>query len=583
MATKVAILVNVVKVALIVGAASLVLPAMRWLVVPSLGVAGFWAMRALRNVELVASAAQRVDVNLVQGRPQVRWPELVGAARVLPAAQVLSRRTNFRIAMTNAGLLDAMSAPPPFLLWLPGGARAYRGVIQSRTMDWAIDFCVLSAITTPTGGLAREVRGRGGPAAALALVRKRVVSASLLAIVAGPVFVCYYTAAALLRYAERLRSSPSSLLGARQWSPRARWLFRDFNELPHTFERRLARANVAANLYFDDFESPMVRTLAQFGSFAMGVAMALVVGLSLQTSGSLDFFVIPGTDDVHVSSLYALATLGALLSMFRSALPEEFSSKEPSEHLRRLASHTHHYPPSWRNGELPHDAIRAELNQLYEVKPALFAYEIVAMLAAPWLFYRRLLPAAPELLRFVLDYGEDVEGLGFVCRFASFRIGDHGNAAFGAPRSAPRSWRTRHGKLEMSVLTFKAENPEWTPADPDAQQFLESMGAPSTTAALTSLGASAAGWAPRASGDAPSSTLGVSEDGLDTAAHLADTMFASTLAPGRRGGGGDDDGEFGEPGLDPDLAAAVGRTGGDEVDSLIVQESPGGRAHVRRW
>jgi len=555
---------------LMAGAVALVLPPLAFLGPPVLALATFWAMKSLRNVELVAASAQRVDIDLTRGRPQARWPDLVGSARVLPAAQVLSRRSNFRLAMTNAGLLDAISVPPPFIRWLPGGTRAYRGVMQSRTMDWAIDFCVLSALITPGGGLAREVRGRAGPTAALTLIRKRIVSASLLAIVAGPAFVCYYTVAALLRYAERLRSSPSSLLGARQWSPRARWLFRDFNELPHTFERRLARANVAANLYFDDFESPMVRTLAQFGSFAMGVAMALVVGLSLQTSGSLDYFVVPGTDDMHASSLYVLATLGALLSMFRSALPEEFSSKEPSEHLRRLASHTHHYPAAWRNGEVPHDAIRAELNQLYEVKPALFAYEIVAMLASPWLFYRRLLPAAPELLRFVLDYGEDVDGLGFVCRFASFRVGDHGNAAFGAPRSAPRSWRTRHGKLEMSVLTFKAENPEWTPADPDAQQFLTSMGAPAATSTLTSLGASAAGWTARAS-EGPSSTLGVSEDGLDTAAHFADTMFASTLGPGQP----TDD-------VDPDLAAVIARGDGDEVDSLIVQESPGGRTHVTR-
>lgn len=40
------------------------------------------------------------------------------------------------------------------------------------------------------------------------------------------------------KYGEDLRQTPGSVLGAREWTPLARWKFREFNELPHYLQTR---------------------------------------------------------------------------------------------------------------------------------------------------------------------------------------------------------------------------------------------------------------------------------------------------------------------------------------------------------
>jgi autophagy-related protein 9 len=44
-----------------------------------------------------------------------------------------------------------------------------------------------------------------------------------------------------------------SAIGSRGYTPFARWKFREFNELPHVFERRLDESYPAAKQYVDQF------------------------------------------------------------------------------------------------------------------------------------------------------------------------------------------------------------------------------------------------------------------------------------------------------------------------------------------
>ena len=56
---------------------------------------------------------------------------------------------------------------------------------------------------------------------------------------------------------QEYHKNPSSI-GSRQYTPYAQWKFREFNELPHLFERRLDRSYLTAKEYIDQF--PKERT-----------------------------------------------------------------------------------------------------------------------------------------------------------------------------------------------------------------------------------------------------------------------------------------------------------------------------------
>lgn len=56
---------------------------------------------------------------------------------------------------------------------------------------------------------------------------------------------------------QQYHKNPSSI-GSRNYTLYAQWKFREFNELPHLFERRLARSHPIASEYIDQF--PKERT-----------------------------------------------------------------------------------------------------------------------------------------------------------------------------------------------------------------------------------------------------------------------------------------------------------------------------------
>lgn len=56
---------------------------------------------------------------------------------------------------------------------------------------------------------------------------------------------------------QEYHKNPSSI-GGRQYTPYAQWKFREFNELPHLFERRSDRSYPVAKEYIDQF--PKERT-----------------------------------------------------------------------------------------------------------------------------------------------------------------------------------------------------------------------------------------------------------------------------------------------------------------------------------
>ena len=55
-----------------------------------------------------------------------------------------------------------------------------------------------------------------------------------------------------------------------------------------------------------------------------------------------------------------------------------------------------------------------------------------------------------------------------MCAFGAFDLRRHGNANWGSPWHAADGMRSRHGKLERSLVTFAAEYPFWHPEGPAA-------------------------------------------------------------------------------------------------------------------
>lgn len=67
----------------------------------------------------------------------------------------------------------------------------------------------------------------------------------------------YIAKGSLLTKLQEYHKNPSSI-GGRQYTPYAEWKFREFNELPHLFKRRLNESYPVANEYIDQFPKEKV-------------------------------------------------------------------------------------------------------------------------------------------------------------------------------------------------------------------------------------------------------------------------------------------------------------------------------------
>lgn len=77
-------------------------------------------------------------------------------------------------------------------------------------------------------------------------------------------------------------------------------------------------------------------------------------------------------------------------------------------------------------------------------------------------------------MRFVKDFTTYMDGVGDVCSLSAFDLARHGNGRYGSPVNAPKSQRSRQGKMEKSLLSFAATYTTWEPSDA-AKQMLQAL------------------------------------------------------------------------------------------------------------
>ncbi|CAM9743593.1 unnamed protein product, partial [Laminaria digitata] len=186
-------------------------------------------------------------------------------------ASRIMRKENYLIAMLNKGILK-LSLPLPFLgsrgsgtLWATTG-RQY----LTKSLEWSVHFCVLNHMFSDKFTVRRafleDVRA----------LRVRLVLVGLAHVVLLPFLLLFMVVYFFLQNAQEWHSS-KSYLGPREWSPLARWTFREFNELQHFFERRMSGSYVHANAYLMRFPRPVLASLMRVIRFVSGAVVAVLL------------------------------------------------------------------------------------------------------------------------------------------------------------------------------------------------------------------------------------------------------------------------------------------------------------------
>jgi autophagy-related protein 9 len=277
--------------------------------------------------------------------------------------------------------------------------------------------------------------------------------------------------------------STKQYLGPRDWSSLAKWTFREFNELPHDFERRLSPSYEAAEEYIKLFGHSEI--FAAIGRILVFVGGSF--GAVLFTFAAMNDAILLHVKIADWNLLWYAGVAGVIYSAGKSMLPTESSESRSSRNLFaeinaalvNVATHTHHYPDIWK-GRGWDQATHKLFSAMFKYKAQLFALEMASIIVAPYVLCVSLANCSESICEFILAVKAELSGAGEVCGFATFdfdRFGDENwegktmgkkeilgetlsesilrfNDVEVAMNRHPKP-KTQHGKMEKSFFTFK--------------------------------------------------------------------------------------------------------------------------------
>ena len=279
--------------------------------------------------------------------------------------------------------------------------------------------------------------------------------------------------------------STKRYLGPHEWSLSAKWLFREFNELQHHFERRLAPSYEATVAYLHLFGQNEIMTV--IGRILVFVGGSL--GAVLIVFAAINDAILLHVKIADWNLLWFAGVLGVVYSIGKGMIPENKPRytrnlvAESDEALANVAKYTHYYMETWKGRGADATTIKA-ISSLFQEKGKLFAHEIKSLIFAPYILCVSLANCSEAICHFIFSVKADIAGAGEVCGFSTFdfdrfedeawegrTLGDASDspATTGAflmesilqtrnvedtSREIPTP-KTRHGKMEKSFFSFK--------------------------------------------------------------------------------------------------------------------------------
>eukprot|EP00531_Pseudo-nitzschia_arenysensis_P016843 CAMPEP_0116147350 /NCGR_PEP_ID=MMETSP0329-20121206/17707_1 /TAXON_ID=697910 /ORGANISM="Pseudo-nitzschia arenysensis, Strain B593" /LENGTH=1223 /DNA_ID=CAMNT_0003643271 /DNA_START=165 /DNA_END=3836 /DNA_ORIENTATION=+ len=444
----------------------------------------------------------------------------------LQIAQRIMRKENFMLAFWNAGLLDCTKIVFPW----SGGSDATQRHYWCGVLEWSFYQCVLNfmfnhkyelrpAFCLDSDALKRRLKVCG--------IVHLCLLPFLLVFVVLHFFLSHVYDSKMGSTSGDDKNGGGGAMGNPRWSSAAIWQFREFNELPHAFEKRIEPSYKAASEYCklfgtSEYLAALGRLLVFFGGsiggilFVLGVVVNDDLLLHVQLWGR-NLLWYAGIAGITYSIGKALEpTKEATLSAARNNIFEDMDSA-----LKNVSQHTHYYPEHWK-GRGWDSKVYSSFKTLFDSEVKLFLHELSALILTPYILYFRLSEKASDICEFCLvskaklvlsANNSAVNGgggivAGDVCGFSTFDFDTFGDEAWegrtlgrsamlerqreeqggaggesltesilrtgnleDATRMHPKP-RARHGKMEKSFFTFKAAHPDWDACFPPSGQSL---------------------------------------------------------------------------------------------------------------
>jgi len=309
----------------------------------------------------------------------------------LSITQRIMRKDNYMISFWNQGYMEK-------------SCRINKRYYWCSTLEFAIYQCILNFMFNHK----MEIR----PSFCLdsKSLEKRLKTCAIFVLVLEPFLLVFTIIHFILRHVYDSKTT-QNYMGNSRWSASSKWIFREYNELPHYFEKRIQPSYKIADEYCNLFgTSEYITSVGLVLKFIGGSIGSVLLVLGIIVNDSLLLHVqLFGRNLVWYAGIAGI-TYSVGKSLTTTTKTTQSSSVYASEtnlfydmdtKLKQISHHTHYYPYHWKNRGWD-STVYTNFKTYFDSEVKLFVYELVALLLTPYILYFNLSILSSNICEFCL-------------------------------------------------------------------------------------------------------------------------------------------------------------------------------------
>jgi autophagy-related protein 9 len=247
----------------------------------------------------------------------------------------------------------------------------------TKLLEWNFIFCFINPLINKNREINNENKiNRDIYVQKVITNLKRVTIINLLFLPFLFIFMVLYM---ILQYGEQFYNNPKLIVN-RQWSIKASWKIRYYNELPHLFYNRIEKAGQNIKDYDKQFPSKIYETIAHFFTFIIGSLFIILLILSLLNENLLINLNISNGKTI----LWYMSILGGVLTLTKSFINKNVIY-DPEKYLKKVSEYID-IDPEWIK-DSRNISIRKKLLKQFPKRAVLLLEECYCLLLTPYILW----------------------------------------------------------------------------------------------------------------------------------------------------------------------------------------------------
>lgn len=286
----------------------------------------------------------------------------------------------------------------------------FRKQLGGRFYEWNFIFCLLNPLFDKNHRIKKSMIQN--PESYFHEVQERITRVMILNIVFMPAILIFMVFYFFLQYGEQFYNDPEMIV-SRQWTIKAKWKYRSYNELSHFYYQRLEKGAKAIDEYSNQFSSKATELFSRFIVYVLGSFLLFLVVMAFLNERLLMYMDIT-TGKPFIWYIGVITPIVLIAKKFTNPSYLSFPKKKYTEIIKEFE-----FPPEWEDkSDSRH--IKNQILKLYPLRIELLLKEFLGILLSPYYLWK-LRGHVRELGKTIIDNLEEDTHMGYVIKDSLFK------------------------------------------------------------------------------------------------------------------------------------------------------------------